>query len=671
MVDKIDPGKNGNSESALRGRAEGKLSRSPDRTKELEGKTPEEIIHELQVHEMELEMQNEELKRVQLALEESRDKYQNLYDFTPVGYFTLNHKGIIKEVNLTGATLLGMPRPKLIGRGFSHFVAPENLDQWDQHIIAVLGHEEKHSSDLILRADNGSLFDAHLESIRLDVPTEIQPSLDGSHEVRLHVGVIDISELKSIEKSLRESDERYRTVADLAYDWEYWVDAQGNFLYVSPSCERITGYSAQEFLADPDLMNRIIHPDDRNEMVDHYHNVKNMVPDVMEARDFRIIHRGGETRWIGHVCQPVYDKNGQPSGRRGSNRDITDRKLMEEHLQSSEKFLEQIVENIPNMIFVKDAENLSFVRFNKAGEELLGYSREDLIGKSDYDLFPSSQADFFIAKDMEVLRNGKLVEIPEEKIDTRLKGKRVLHTKKIPILNTDGSAQFLLGISEDITERKQSEEKNLRLAAIVDSSDDAIIGKTLDGTITSWNKGAESLYGYRSDEVIGQPVSILLPPELFDDFPDILTRINRGELVSHVETKRLRKDGTIVDVSLNVSPIKNPQGQIIGASSTARDITERKRLEEERTAIANKLLYTQKLESLNAMAGGIAHDFNNQLAVVLGNLELALTDLPPAESEVKTSIINAISAAKRLAELSRQIQTYTGSTLIFPRGLGS
>ena len=142
-----------------------------------------------------------------------------------------------------------------------------------------------------------------------------------------------------------------------------------------------------------------------------------------------------------------------------------------------------------------------------------------------------------------------------------------------------------MGIVRDVSERKRAEEALWRLASIVESSDDAIIGKTLDGSITSWNKGAESLYGYRSDEVIGQPVSILLPPELCDDFWDILTRINRGEIVSHFETKRRRKDGGIIEVSLTISPIKNPAGQIIGASSTARDITERNLLEKERQKV--------------------------------------------------------------------------------------
>ncbi len=151
----------------LRDVIENKLRKSQGLPPRLEDKTSEEIIHKLQVHQIELEPQNEELKRVQLVLEESRDKYQNLYDLTPVGYFTLNHKGLIKEVNLTGATLLGMPRPKLIGRDFGRFVAPENLDKWDQHLTSVFRREEAQICDLTIRGEDGSSFYARLETFRL------------------------------------------------------------------------------------------------------------------------------------------------------------------------------------------------------------------------------------------------------------------------------------------------------------------------------------------------------------------------------------------------------------------------------------------------------------------------------------------------------------------------
>ncbi len=161
--------------------------------------------------------------------------------------------------------------------------------------------------------------------------------------------------------------------------------------------------------------------------------------------------------------------------------DISDRKHFEEELkiyqekleelvaertselQKANRFLDSVVENIPDMIFVKDAKDLRFVRFNKAGEELLGYKQRDLLGKNDYDLFPKSEADFFIAKDRSVLANGSILDIPEEPIQTRLKGERYLHTKKIPIYGTNREPEYLLGISEDITERKMSEKTRVEL----------------------------------------------------------------------------------------------------------------------------------------------------------------------------------------------------------------
>lgn len=137
--------------------------------------------------------------------------------------------------------------------------------------------------------------------------------------------------------------------------------------------------------------------------------------------------------------------------------DITERKDAEEELRRAESFLDSVVENIPNMVFVKSAEDLRFVRFNRAGEELLGYSRSDLLGRNDHDLFPAEEAEFFTSKDREVLASGRLVDVPEERIQTREHGERFLHTRKIPILDADGHPVYLLGISEDITDRRMAD----------------------------------------------------------------------------------------------------------------------------------------------------------------------------------------------------------------------
>jgi two-component system cell cycle sensor histidine kinase/response regulator CckA len=431
--------------------------------------------------------------------------------------------------------------------------------------------------------------------------------------------VKSILKLKNAENRLRESEARYRTVADFTYSWEYWVTPEGDFLYVSPSSERISGYSAEEFISDPDLMNRIIHPDDRNMMLEHYHNMRKVIPDAVDARDFRIIRRDGAIRWIAHVCQPVYGQDGQSSGRRGSNRDITERKLAEEAVQRSEKFLEQVVENIPDMIFVKDAENLRFVRFNKAGEDLLGYSRENLLGKNDYDFFPVAQADFFTAKDRAVLTDGKLLDIPEEEIETKLKGKRTLHTKKIPIIEADGIAQFLLGISEDITERKQSEESQKLLIAAIEQAAEGVVITDATGIIQYVNPAEEKISGYSRAELIGQGADIYKSDKHHEDLhANMWENIRTGNVWQGRFSNR-KKDGTEYHEDATISPIYDESGKLTNFVAVKHDVTKQITLQEQ-------LLQAQKMEAIGTLAGGFAHDFNNKLQVIDGYVDLMLFD---------------------------------------------
>jgi PAS domain S-box-containing protein len=205
-----------------------------------------------------------------------------------------------------------------------------------------------------------------------------------------------------------------------------------------------------------------------------------------------------------------------------------------------------------------------------------------------------------------------------------------------------------------------SRERELasRLAAIVESSSDAIIGKTLDGVITNWNAGAEQMYGYAPDEIVGRHVSILIPPDRADELVPILERVRRGERIEHLDTKRRRKDEAILDVSIAVSPIRDASGAVVGASTVARDMTEQNRAEADRRALEHRLQQSERLESLGQLAGGIAHDFNNLLAAII-NYAAFVVEETADRPEVRADAEQIHAAAKRAARLTKQLLIFS------------
>ncbi|HMD96094.1 MAG TPA: PAS domain S-box protein [Terriglobia bacterium] len=218
---------------------------------------------------------------------------------------------------------------------------------------------------------------------------------------------------------------------------------------------------------------------------------------------------------------------------------------------------------------------------NPAFTRITGYSAAEVVGRNPRILRSDRHDRDYYKQLWETILSGRVWQ--GELVNRRKDGTLYTEAATIaPVRDESGAVTNFISIKQDVTDRKRAEEAQAFLASIVESSQDAIIGVTLGGTIASWNQGAESLYGYRAEEAIGKPVSILAPSGRLDELPTILESIRRGERVSHFETLRLRKDGVDVDISLTVSPIKNAAGKVTGAATIAHDISARKVAEEAR-----------------------------------------------------------------------------------------
>ena len=254
------------------------------------------------------------------------------------------------------------------------------------------------------------------------------------------------------------------------------------------------------------------------------------------------------------------------------------RSKSERKLSVSEEWFRSLVQHSWDIVAVLEAD--SSIRYvSPAVERILGYRPEDMIGREALGYAHPDDLEQ-VASTFAQIRDTPGVSRPVELRLQRADGSWRYLEAVLDNLLEDPAVGGIVSNIRDITERKRAEETRAWLAAIVESSDDAIIGKTLDGIITSWNSGAQKIYGYSAEEVIGKPINILVPSDRPAEIPQILDSIRRGEAIDHYETKRIAKDGRRLDVSLTISPIRDSAGNIVGASTIARDITERKRTEE-------------------------------------------------------------------------------------------
>jgi two-component system, chemotaxis family, CheB/CheR fusion protein len=350
-------------------------------------------------------------------------------------------------------------------------------------------------------------------------------------------------------------------------------------------------------------------------------------------------------------CLPYRTSNDVIDGVVFTFTDVTRLKRSERAMVEARDYAENILQATLDPLLVLDP-GLKVVSANPAFLKTFQVSPEETEGHLIYEL-GNHQWDIPALRNLleRILPDNSVVVDFEVKHDFPGIGTKIMSVDARRIYNREMQAvQLILLTIKDVTERKPAEEARAMLAAVVDSSEDAIISKTLDGTITSWNAGAERLFGYRAKEMIGQPITRLIPSDRQEEEAEILLTLRLGKPVDHFDTVRVGRDNRPIDVSLTISPIKDAKGNVIGASKIARDITERVRLEqqrhefnreleklvsertgeleqahhaliedlEERKKLEDQLRQAQKMESLGTLAAGIAHDLNNILNIIQG-----------------------------------------------------
>lgn len=458
----------------------------------------------------------------------------------------------------------------------------------------------------------------------------------------------DITERKRAEEELREAKEFAENLINTANVMIVGLDTEGRVTIFNQAAEAVTGYSRSEILGRKwfeTVVPQACYPD-----------VWPQFQNVLKEGDtgsFKnpILTKSGQERLI-TWRNSVIRSGGSMKGTLSFGIDATERLRAEKDLAWERKLFTMLMDHLPVYIYFKDRES-RFIRTSRSHARALGLSDPaEALGKTDADFYAPDHAGKALEDEMTVIRTGKpLVDIEERETYPDRPDAWVI-TTKMPLRDEAGEIVGTFGITHDITKRKHLEEHNQALVTLVEAAEDAIVGLDLNRRITVWNKGAERIYGYSADEMIGTATSRLIPPELEEEARLMRERIQRGEALEHFETTRLRRDGSRIDVSLTLSAIRDEAGRIVGMASVARDITKQKALQEQ-------LGRVQRLETVAMLAGGIAHRFNNIAMAVTGYLDMvkSCAGLPLS---VAAHLEGVSKGVQKMVEIIDRLQSLTG-----------
>ena len=433
---------------------------------------------------------------------------------------------------------------------------------------------------------------------------------------------------------------RLAAVVDSSEDAIIGRDEYGTINTWNSAATRIFGYAAEEMIGQSILL--LVPPDlhheelatleklRQEESIEHYHTQR--------------IRKGGQRVEISVAVSPIKSKDGRMIGSAVIARDVG----VQQRKQADRARLAAIVESSEDAVIAKDLSGI-ITDWNAAAERMFGYAAQEMVGRSVLTIIPP-ELHYEELDTLSKLRDGGRIE-HYDTFRVHKAGHRVdVSLSLSPIRDSAGRMIGVSKIAREISERLRSDNARQTLAAIVESSEDAIISKTLDGIIMTWNAAAERLFGYKPEEIIGHSVLRLIPRELHFEEPQIIARLRSGQRIEHYETRRMRKNGEIFDISLTVSPIKDATGKVIGASKIVRDISDRR-------AAAAALIEKEKLAATSRLAATLAHEVNNPLESIT-NLAYLLANHPVMDAEARGYADMLLHEVQRAGEITRQTLSY-------------
>ncbi len=569
------------------------------------------VVHDLTKRKLAEEMLRESEMRFRAVTQSAND-----------AIISSNSLGIIIGWNMGAETIFGYKEEEIIGQNLELIMPPQFAGHHNEYIERLLRGEESHilgkTIELSGLHQNGHEF-----------PIEISlASWESTSGIFFTAIIRDITRRKKSEKLLADSEATLNAAQRIAHigSWEW--DMEANTVNWSKEMFNIFDIDPQTYDGSPEALINVLHPDDVGPFKKSMDS--NLTQGNSSLLEYRVIHKDGSVHNIFAEGRIEFNEAGKPVRNIGTVQDITIRKRNEEELIRANNFLDSIIQNIPDMIFIKEAKDLRFVQINRAGEELLGIFKEELLGKNDYDFFPKEQADCFTTKDREVIRNKGMGIVPEEFIQTKHKGLRTIHTHKVPLFNSNGEPEYLLGISEDITELKAAEQamrvSEEKYKTMLNASPDGILLIDLNGIITEISEIGMELFGATTrDDLVGKSAFMFVPSQEKNTLKDLYEKTMSEGLAQNIELKIRKKNHTLFPAEISTTLIQDPGGKPLSFMIIIRDISQRKKTE-------TKQIHADRMANLGEMASGIAHEINQPLNIISMVMDKILFETAKTES---------------------------------------